>query len=327
MKENNSYHLIFSEILNSYSLTNHSLFGPVYIKHFSYLELGNLDSNYNIFLQKAISQGTQTYKDREDYIMNNNLWTKNNQMDLDQNEKYLEDLKINHAKDYLPSRRKRLKINIVDAEKELQKLRLKKNFFIGNTAEQWANKQLTYHKIINSYFKDVECKIKLIDAEIEDKDYHELIDLYNQNTDKFNTEMIKKTALSPLVTNLYYLSPDNAYYFYGRAIVNLTSYQTDLFSYAKHFKNILSQYPNIPKEVRQDPEELIEWVDVQNNAKEQKIIGDGADNNNGGTGSIVGATPEDFKILGIAMPTNNLNQALKKAGGTLSKEALFDLTG
>ncbi len=326
MKPSQDYHILFSEILNGFSLLVHSFYGDIYLKHFSYLEIGNLDSKYNSFFQQARNKGYPTYKDREEFILKEKLWTQSDESDLVSYDKMLSNLRISHSKDYLHSRRKMYKKQIEDNEQFLNRLIFKKDFYIGNTAEKWASRQLTYYKITNSYFKDLTCKEKLINNEEEldnDDIYFELIKLHNENQEKFNQETVKRLALSPFFCGIFYLSEDNAFNFYGKPIVNLTNYQVDLFQMSKYFKHILSNNPNIPAEVKSNPEELIEWITLQTNAKEQKIIGDDTKE---GNMSIVGATKDDYKRLGIQISDDKkMREALRKHGGNLTKEQLFEL--
>lgn len=325
------YRILFSEVINGFTLTNHSVFGQVFIKHFSYVEVGQIDSVYNTYLETAEKQGIPTYKEREKQIIADGFWTQKEEDYINDNEKLVTNLKINISKDYLPSRRKILRSQINEIQKDINKYKLRKDYFIGQTAEHYANKKLTFYKIINSYFKDVESKEKLIqnpDEEIRgDESYYELISLYNKYQEKFDSDNMRMLSISPFFTSIFYLSSDDAFSFYGKPIVNLTNYQADLYSYARYYKSVISQFgSSIPNEIKNNPEELSEWVDVRQNATEQKIIGD--DNQDGGGGSIVGANSEDLKILGIVVPKKNpLFEELKKKGGTLNKDDLFRLTG
>ena len=324
MNSQDSYRILFSEIISGLSSVSHSFFGRVFIKHFSYLETGNLDSEFNIYLSQYTDKGIPTYKIREKEIIENGFWTQTENDSLTDNLKLISNLRINISKDYLYTRRQNLKDEIKKIEKDINKLRIKKEHYIGETAEYYANKKLTYYKIENSYFKDRDCKIKLLENdEIEDDKYGELIQKYNDFQEKFSGETIKKIAISPFFTNIFYLSEDNAYYFYGKPIINLTMYQSDLFSLGRYFKNILSNNQNIPGEVRNNPDELMEWIEIQNNAKEQKIIGNDNDEG-GGAGSIVGANKRDLEVLGIQIDTkNSLSEKLKKNKGIMTKDDLL----
>ena len=165
MNPQDFYRLIFSDILLGYTSTSHSFFGPIFIKHLSYLDMGALDSQYNLYLLKAKSNGILDYKTREIDIIKENLWTQKEERELLDFEKFVTDVKINISKDYLNSRRQRMKKDINDVEKKIDKLKRKKEYYIGQTAESIAHKKLTYSKIIQSYYKDEKLLEKLIDEE------------------------------------------------------------------------------------------------------------------------------------------------------------------
>ncbi len=328
MKNSEEYRVIFSQILSAYSPANHSFFGKIYIKHLTYVETSELDLKYNSFLNDAKNRGLPTYTQRETSIIKEGLWTQNNDLDLAQNERFIQDLKINYSKDYLNSRRQRLKKDIEEGEIKLDGLRLKKDHAIGATAESFANRKLTYTKIIQSFFKDKQLTAPLVnnDEEIDDKNYDELIRLYNDYQNKINEESLKRISMSGFFTNIFYLSSDNARDFYGKPIIYLTTHQANLFSLGKYFKHIMSENSNIPKEISNNPDELINWIEIQRNATEQKIINSSEDNSDGGGGSIMNATKDDYRLLGIDIGENIMNKKLKEAGGFLDKNALFEMT-
>jgi hypothetical protein len=215
---------------------------------------------------------------------------------------------------------------IESAQKDIDKLKLKKEHYIGITAESFANKKFTYYKLTQSYYKDEKLLEKLVgpDSEIDDIYYYELIELYNQFQDKLSGDNLKMLSISPFFTNLFYLCDDNAFNFYGKPIIQLTNYQVDLISLGRYFKNILSNHPNIPIDVRSKPDELMDWIEIKQNAKDAKVI----DENNelGGAGSIVGAQKKDLEMLGITPPKDSLGDKIKKAGGKLGmSEMLKDM--
>ena len=139
---------------------------------------------------------------------------------------------------------------------------------------------------------------------------------------------MRMLAISPFFSSIFYLCEDNAYNFYGRPIVQLSNYQCDLMSWAKYFKNVLSNRHDIPSEVKNNPEELMDWLEIRRNAEDAKIINNDTNNNDGGGGSIVGASKKDYEILGIHIDTkNSLGAKLKAKGGYMSKDDIFKETG
>ena len=122
------------------------------------------------------------------------------------------------------------------------------------------------------------------------------------------------------------MSPDSIFEFYGKPIIQLSFYQLDIWGSAKRFQNDMQEFPNIPKHIQEDPEKLMEYVDVNRNYK--KAFPDADKDEGGGGGSIVGATKEDLDALGIESEAHfSFDEELKKKGGKLTKEDLLRLQG
>lgn len=326
MRELNEYRVIFSEIIGGFSVIHHNQFGPLYIKHLSYLDISNFDVYYHNFFKEARDQKIPTYKEREEYILKNGLWENNDELSLIQNEKMLQDLKITFSKEFLVSKRNKQKIEIESTEQRVNALKLKKNYYIGYTAEAYASNKLHNYRVVNSLYQDSSLSkpFDSLDTDFQEKEFEELCKLYSFFQDRFGGEALKKISISPFFTNIFYLSPDEPNAFYGKPIINLTMYQADLWSYARYFKSIISENSNhIPKEIMNDPDDLMEWIELRNNAKSAGLFDEKED---AGSSSIPGATKEDLNKLGIK--TNavfNLSEELKKKGGKLSTEDLYNL--
>jgi len=82
-----------------------------------------------------------------------------------------------------------------------------------------------------------------------------------------------------------------------------------------------------PEEVAEDPEKLIEWAEANKNAEAH--LGDGGAGKEGSATSLVGATKEDLKHLGINTQTEGISlaKAATKKGGSLNMEDLMKLHG
>jgi len=231
------------------------------------------------------------------------------------------------SQSYLFSKRKIFKKEISEAINRIDKLMVKKNILIGRTAEQFANERLLYYKIFNNTYKDQNFKHKYFEVEPEQEEYNEFVNLYKKEINKINGESIKNIALSSYFISMYNMCGDNAYFFYGKPIIHLTDFQSDLFIYGKYFKDLMSRYGGeIPDEMKEKPDDIIEWFEIKQNVDKFKVLeGDGDDNKNAST--IVGATKEDLKIMGV-IPAQmaNMSEIMAKKGKTvLSKDDLYNM--
>ena len=83
-----------------------------------------------------------------------------------------------------------------------------------------------------------------------------------------------------------------------------------------------------PDDIVKDPDKMVEWFDSTKSAKEvlDKSKNAGAE---GSATSLVGATKEDLKRLGLDNPAETINMAKKAAekGGKLSMDDMMKLHG
>jgi hypothetical protein len=326
MKEVSELNIIFSEILRGYSTIVDDSGQVLYLKHLTYLEAGELDSRYSSFLNQAKNHNIPTYQDRYNFIVQEKLWTQDDEMEVVQYEKMIQNLRINYSKDYLHSRRLKTKVLIDQNLQYLNKLKIKKSHYIGATAEQWANNKMLYYRVSNVMFSDSQLSNKIINDDTDEETFDKYIQIYQKNQDELSDEYVKKISLCSFFTNIFYLCGDDAYQFYGKPIVSLTQGQVNLFAYGRYFKNVLSQRSDIPKEIMNNPDEINDWIELRSNAEEAKVLGD---ENSTGASSLPGATSDDYKRLGINVGegASNLSKALKKSGGTLKAEQLMKLEG
>ena len=84
----------------------------------------------------------------------------------------------------------------------------------------------------------------------------------------------------------------------------------------------------VPDDVKEDPEKLVEWFESTKNAREVLDKSKGAEKEGSAT-SLVGATKQDLKRLGLDNPNETINLAKKAAekGGTLSMEDMMKIHG
>ena len=112
-------------------------------------------------------------------------------------------------------------------------------------------------------------------------------------------------------------------------LVNLTFYQIELFGYARYYKSLIdNSETQVPDDVKEDPEKMVEWFDSTKSAREtlEKSKNAGQD---GSATSLVGASKQDLKRLGLDNPNETINLAKKavEKGGKLNMEDMMKLHG
>lgn len=329
MKNQDESHLIFSELLNCYSPYN-SDFGELFVKHLSHFESIKIEKQYIYSLQDAKSKNLLTNSDKQKTLIKEGHWTDKEETKINDTIKFITSMRETISKEFLLSKRRLLRREVADAEKRLNAILMKKDFLMGLTAEKYARQQSIHNQIVNSFYKNESLTEKFSEDDMQDEDiYNKLIEIYNRHNDRININMIKNIAVSSFFTNLFYMCGDNAYYFYGKPIVQLTNYQTDLFSYGRYFKNLMGQYGDkLPKEMSDNPDDMIEFFEISRNVESSGILKED-ENGNGGSTSIMGATKEDLTVMGVdTSQIRTVADDMKKLGKShLTKEDLMKLRG
>ncbi len=327
MKNQEESHLIFTEIINGYSPINTDSFGELFIKHFSHFEALKTEKQYLYSLEEAKSKNLPTYIQRKKTLSIEGVWTKSDEDSIEETVGFITGLRERISKEFLLSKRKLLRREVVLAEKRLDAMFMKRDFLVGLTAEKYANRQSVFHQITNSFYSDEALKKPLEDLNDEET-YEKLSAVYSVYKKRINLETIKNIAISSFFYSLFHMCGDNAYYFYGKPIIQLTTHQTELFNYGKYFKKIMSDYgEKIPKEMIDSPDDMIEFFEITKNVEASGILKDGEGEM--GATSIVGATRDDMKMMGIdPSMIRNLGADIAKSGKTmLNKEDLMKLRG
>ena len=330
MEEGNSK-VIFSEILQGYTLVSLPDFGNVKVKHFNNFDSAELDIKNRFFYEKAVSQGLPTRKERVDHLLEEDIWTEEKSKQILSLKSLVAGLKNSKSKVFLQAHIDQIDNELKKNQTELSALSLKKEELIGFCAETYAARRINEHYMHNAFLKENGERL-FTEEEFEDLEERKLVDLigaYNKSTKKFNSNELKKLSLAGFFTNLFYLCENNAYSFFGEPIVKLTFYQVELFGYARYYKSLLENSENKPPDdISQDPEKMVEWFDSTKSAKEvlDKSKNAGVE---GSATSLVGATKEDLKRLGLDNPNETINMAKKAAekGGKLNMDDMMKLHG
>jgi len=159
--------------------------------------------------------------------------------------------------------------------------------------------------------------------EIRQEEIYKLMDLYNESSLKFSYEKLQLIASCSFFMSSYGLCGDNPYTFFGKPVVNMSVYQTNLFSLGKHYRTILSQGKSPPEEYMDDPEKMVSWYDGILNADKLESK---AKNTEGR--SFVGASRGEMESsMSDAKEAINLNKEVSKRGGEMTFDEILKLHG
>ena len=178
-----------------------------------------------------------------------------------------------------------------------------------------------------SFYKDIEFKERYLTRdefeEMEKSQLWELTEVYNDATTHLSLKNIKKLAIYPAFVNYYNVVEENPEGLFDGSVLHWTFYQVNLINYAKIFKNILNNIPDIPEHVKEDAELLLDFAQGDNRRRQIADRSSNADSY-----SVMGATSADMANLDLqAEGGKTLTQHIKEKGGKMGMEDFADLFG
>lgn len=323
------YRSIYYDIINGYSLYNDSK-RFFFIKHFDLKDLNLINKKRIQIESKASKLGLLDEKTQIKNLIEKDSWSQEKEDEIFKSKQYIKDLKYTKSKLIITKDIENINKQIKEAEDKVNKILKEKEELLGTTLESYTDKKVSEYYIYISLYKDENLKEKYLnEKEFEELEYEELFELYtkyNLGLANLIDKNIKKIALSGFFLNVYYLCNDDPYVFFGKPIIDLTFSQSELFSYGKYFKSIMTNSTTKPPDnVMNDPDAFIEWYEGTKNAdsiinknksKNQEVLGS----------SIVGASEKDLKKMGIENKDGiSLIKEAEKKGGSLSLQDLIKI--
>jgi hypothetical protein len=331
--DKNKLRLLFVDILKGYSLSYYKN-NKLYFKHNTSFDSGEIDHLKQEFIEKAKKNGLPTENQKEEYLILENLWSKENNEKINKLKSDISTLRQTKSKLFKSDDINEFNRQIDQKKLELITLAAERKDLLGFTVEDYANKKINEYYMFNSLFRDKDLKDRYFSEqefdELENKEISEVLEIYNSINKNFVENNLKKIALSSYYLSLFNLCDENAYNLYGKPIVYLTFYQMEVFGYARYFKNALSEAKHKPSdEYYEDPDKLIEWLESSKNVEE--VLSKNENNQKKTEGaiatSIVGAKKEDLAKIGKDENGISLHKEAQKKGGTLSMEDLMKMHG
>ena len=301
---------IFTDICNGYTK---KIFNEkdIYIKHLSHFDQINIDEHYSTYYDLAKKRGLFTLKEKLIFLEKENLWTKKDQINLDDTKLYLDNLKKTKDQLIFKSQTHQIEKSIIETDKKYTELCSKKDNLIGLVCENYSDKKIELFYISILFFKDNNLtQLLFSERELNDIDYDcsdSILKIYYNFLSEFSHNNIKKISISDFFTSILYLS-DNIDSFFGKPLSKLTFYQINLLSYGLYYKNIFKNN-TIPDNIKEEPEKIEEFVKKTENIKQ--LIEKSGKNQRVG---IIGATKDELGSIGEGEIPDILKYSNKKGG-------------
>ena len=299
---------------------------PIFIKHFTEIENGLLNKKRDIFIKEAIEKGLDQKEDKLIFLIRENIWEREKEVEIDSLKKQISDSNLILQNLIVKKQINDTKNKIKSYEKKVSELQAEKNALLGFCAEDYVEKNFNELFIFEAFFKDPQLKEKhFTRAEFDSMEEDQLLEFVkflNDFYQKFSLKEIKRLSACSFLMSLFHLCDDNAYYFYGKYVKDLTIFQSNLFSQCKYFKSLIlnKAQSNPPEDVSEDPDKMIEWYEMVINSESGK-----ADDEVLGVGHVGASKEELQKMAGGGAST--LAEIAKKKGNKLTREDFLKMHG
>tara|TARA_Y100001937_G_scaffold55442_1_gene76384 strand:+ start:482 stop:1465 length:984 start_codon:yes stop_codon:yes gene_type:complete len=299
---------------------------PVFLKHVSIKDQRYVHKYFEKYKQIALDRGLETQEQRLKYVLEEEIWEQKDDEQIYSLENQIENLKRTVKATFLPSQRENLQEDINKKRKEVESLRIKRQEVIGKTAEDYATSRsgdellrcLLYDsdELKNNFYTDEQF------GDLETWEVIKISKLQDNVNQRFADSIIQEAVLRPFFS-MYLSSCENISQFYGKPVIDLTIPQLKVATYGRMFFNIFQNVPDIPDNIKEDPQKLMAFSDSYfNKDKNSGGLRDDAD-----ASAVFGATKEDMKTLNAGPNTVSLSDELKKSGGQLNMEQMMRLAG
>jgi hypothetical protein len=299
---------------------------PVYLKHFNIRDQRCIHKHYEKYKSIAISKGLETEDQLLKKIKSDGIWSDDDDLKIHSLDLEIKNLKQTQSQLFLPSQKELMGVDIANKISELLLLKSKKKEIIGKTAEDYAATRSNEEMLRYFLFEDEGFEKNLFNeeefSEIEDYELTFLINKQNEIAERLSELNLQKSVLRPFFS-MYMSSCENLNHFYGKPVIQLSIYQLKTAIFAKMFYNIFQYIEDIPDNIKDDPEKLLSYSDLQRNkGKRGQMIKDDS-----AASAVFGATSEDMKSISKNTNTVSLKDELDKNGGKLNMEQMMKLAG
>ena len=300
------YRRLFKDIVKGYCNVVYK--GETYYaKHFKELDFGILEEEGERQKKNAEEKGLQTEAQKIEMLTKAGHWDQQDEDEYKSLGEKLSNLRLTASKIFIASQRKGIESDIKTTEEKYIPLQKSRQELIGVTAEQFADKKKNEIFVRLSLFKDKKLKTPLFGEEeyenMTPDELAEVIFAFNSAMGELDDKVTAAIATQPFFMNAFFLCKDNPEIYYGKAVVDLTSYQVELFSKGTFYKSILTKGKLPPESYYDDIDKLINWYELQSDrggggsaAEDPEGRRTSKSTNSQATG-IVGATKEEAEAF------------------------------
>lgn len=317
-EENSSNRKAFVDIAKGYSEADYNG-STVFIKHFNIFDQSDIDSHAEKISKRYEKSGLKSEEQILKEAKQSGDWTDKQEQHLDQRKNFLKTLQNTVKNLLVPSQVKQMEDKIEEVKKEIQEISVQKQLLLQNSCEAYTQRKVSDLTISLSIFKDRNLSELLFSQDdfddLERSEIYELVKIYNDAFELIDIEKIKVLALSGIFSNYFSTCESSSYEMFKKTPMDLTFFQLNLLNYGQMFKSIFKNIPNIPEEIKNNPNKLLEFAESGHEKAEKIREIQKKGGNKRGAQSFVGATKEDMEKMGYNTANfTSPDQLMKKAG-------------
>lgn len=263
----NNFKKLYKDIVMGFSVFEYAD-KPIFIKHFSELDNGDLELERIKILNQAKERNLPSKEEKMDLLLKEGYWSTQKEDEMVKIKKEISDqemiLKNLIIKRQIMTTKEKIRI----ANQKLQDILNEKNEVFGFCLEDFVDKKMNEITIFNSFYKNRQLTEKMFSEEefdiLPERELAELVRILNNFYIDFSHQQIKRICACPFFVSIFNLCDNDAYSFFGKKISELSILQVNLFSQGRYFRNLMqsSDSKNFPpSDVLEDPDKMIEWYD------------------------------------------------------------------
>lgn len=310
----------FTTISRGYSIGSYEG-SKAFVKHFNVFDQELLDDfEVNTFEAYAKS-GLKTKKDLVAELKDTGAWTDKHEEELSKKEDFITALKNTKKSLLIPGQVNQVQKKIDQCEDEILEIRNKKARLMSESCEAHAERKVSDESIKRAFYKDVDFTQPLFSDDqfeyLERKDIYSLVKIYNDLHEKLSINKIKMLALSGMFSNYFSLVEENPVQLFNVPPMELTFFQLNLLNYGQVFRSIFKNIPNIPDEIKNNPDKLLEFAESGHKKEEALKNAQQRGNQTGKEKgrTFMGASKDDMKAMGYNTDTAVSPQQILKQKG------------
>ena len=298
---------LYNDIINGYSIIYDSEDNAIYIKHLRDVDYSLFERRKEFYKKRAISKGLKTEEQHLEILHDTKHWSKEEEAQYQNTLIEISNLKKTRSQVFLEAQRKRIEDRIKEKEDYLFKFSKYRNDVKVETVEQYAIAKMNDYMMTFCFYKDIELKNPYFsedsysNLELEEIQKYSLA--YFEALRPLSEKNICRVGHSSIFLNNYLLSKGIPYHFFGKKIIDLTSYQASLCTYGNNCKSTLEYAENSMPSI-EDIDEIIEWFKRERSIIDKKFNSNSKKSNNYSPSSS-GESEKTQRFTGIGVFDHN----------------------